>query len=677
MPCREIASATMHRMPAHLPSPLRTAFPRGIAQAAAWPAIALVTALACLAAPASALAAQSSTPAASTAPADAPTDPPADPSAAAGVPVPDQAKGYAGADLPAAPTVSGDVITVTPANAQYALDGAYGSINGKTVRFSAGTYGDLVLGRPSKYVGSETTYHTMKWEGGAWVLDASTTDLAEHVAALSNVSAYERTLENVTFTADEGATIAGLVASSGYVYGIGTTMPGTWNCVLDVAVGPGQTNSYYGATSLKNVTFDGLTIWDGVSVSNYPEKLSATVEGLTFKNCRFTGDAQKMATNGYTAVNLKSDRAPFSGVVLEGNVITNYFQGLYVQGPDGLTVSHNVIDGTTHNAVAVQSTATNPVRGTTHISENIIKGARDRAIRVGDCDPGASITVENNAMVNSGDSAGENFKAGKLPAQGTVSLENNYWSGRQPGEAVANAELRPTKTGVSAGTFPEDVTAYVQADRLSVAIEPTGAGTGTQARYLVGSTAEDAVGAAAAGQRLTVLKASGALTVADGVTVVNKSGSTITVNGSELADGAEVTVHVHSFGTAWEYDAEHHWHACVAGDGARADEAAHVWGDWVATKEPTATEAGSRERACAVCGYVQVEEIAATGTGGDDGNGQPDDGQEAEKDTGAGEAPGDELPQTGDVAYAMPAALTVTGALAFAAGAAVRRGREA
>ena len=40
------------------------------------------------------------------------------------------------ADLP---EVGGDVWTVNPENAQYTLDEAYGSIDGKTIHFSGGT----------------------------------------------------------------------------------------------------------------------------------------------------------------------------------------------------------------------------------------------------------------------------------------------------------------------------------------------------------------------------------------------------------------------------------------------------------------------------------------------------------------------------------------------------------
>lgn len=73
--------------------------------------------------------------------------------------------GYDGAALPQGPDVSGDVWTVTPANAQYTLDGAYGSIDGKTINFSSGPYNVvLVLGRATKFSGSGTEYYKGGWK---------------------------------------------------------------------------------------------------------------------------------------------------------------------------------------------------------------------------------------------------------------------------------------------------------------------------------------------------------------------------------------------------------------------------------------------------------------------------------------------------------------------------------
>ncbi len=72
-----------------------------------------------------------------------------------------------------------------------------------------------------------------------------------------------------------------------------------------------------------------------------------------------------------------------------------------------------------------------------------------------------------------------------------------------------------------------------------------------------------------------------------------------------------VLEHTHSFGEDWQSDADNHWKECACGE--IADLGEHTFGDWVVTKEATATEPGSQMRACTVCGYSQTEELAATG----------------------------------------------------------------
>ena len=63
----------------------------------------------------------------------------------------------------------------------------------------------------------------------------------------------------------------------------------------------------------------------------------------------------------------------------------------------------------------------------------------------------------------------------------------------------------------------------------------------------------------------------------------------------------------------WKYDETDHWQECSCGE--KLNVANHTYGDWKVTKEATETEAGSRERGCAVCEYVQTEAIPAAGTG--------------------------------------------------------------
>ena len=373
----------------------------------------------------------------------------------------DRTAGYDSAVLPEGPDMSGDVINVTPANAQYTLDGAYGNINGKTINFTAGNYTDvLVLARPTKYEGSGTVYYNMSWsQTTGWVGDENPTDFSN---LTSNIRTYTRTVENVTFTSDDGVVLTGFTSTSGHIH---SNVSPHYDYVIDTKIN-GTGNSYYGASSLVDVTFEGLAISGGISIDNYYPDETAVNSGITISNCTFTGDETQMATNGFNAIRFKADSRYFENITVTGCAITNYYQGIYVQGVDGWTVSNNTFENTTHNAIAIQSSTSNPVNGAVVIEENIIRGAGDRAIRFGEVSGNLeSVTIENNVMLNSGDTDGELFKAGTLTGEsaGLFSLEHNYWDGRESSKAVGNSEIVPESTGIIGGTFPENVSDYVDA----------------------------------------------------------------------------------------------------------------------------------------------------------------------------------------------------------------------
>lgn len=248
---------------------------------------------------------------------------------------------------PEEPSKNGDVWTVNPDNAQATLDGTFGSIDGKTIHFSEGTYSEvLVLARPTKYEGSNTKYYNMNWtQQTGWVKEDQPLPYEEFIQNPSNIVTYERKVSNVTFTGEEGVVLPGFTSSSGHVYGA------AYDYVREIEI-VNTTNSYYGACSLENITFSGLTIKDGISIANYG---TATNTGIKVLNCTFQGDAAKMATNGYAAINLKADSRIFEDIEVSGCTITNYFQGIYSQGADGIQVKNNVFDGTTHNAIAIQN----------------------------------------------------------------------------------------------------------------------------------------------------------------------------------------------------------------------------------------------------------------------------------------------------------------------------------
>ena len=106
-----------------------------------------------------------------------------------------------------------------------------------------------------------------------------------------------------------------------------------------------------------------------------------------------------------------------------------------------------------------------------------------------------------------------------------------------------------------------------------------------------------------------------------------------------------IPVHEHSIhDEAWKYDETDHWQECSCGE--RLNVATHTYGDWKVTKEATETEAGSRERGCAVCEYVQTEAIPAAGTGEPTDSTDPTDSSDSQ---GQQDPSGDTgSPQTGD-----------------------------
>ena len=113
--------------------------------------------------------------------------------------------------------------------------------------------------------------------------------------------------------------------------------------------------------------------------------------------------------------------------------------------------------------------------------------------------------------------------------------------------------------------------------------------------------------------------------------------------------------HTHSFSSEWKSDSTNHWHECACGE--KSDIAVHTYGEWTVTKEATATEKGSKERACSVCGYKETSSIAATGT--------------AQKPTGSS-------PQTGDAGnmFLWISLLLISGGTSAALGIRAKRGKQ-
>ena len=354
--------------------------------------------------------------------------------------------GYMGAVLPKAPVVSGNVMTVNTENAQYALDGAYGSIDGMTIKFSAGTYPQLIFGRPNKYPGSNTIYRHGNFDNAPMSYEDFVAYKSQ--SGWTEGCMYERIISNVTFTAENGAVLTGMSYNAGaHIYGSAESP--VYDYVLDkgtLTVG----SCYYHKLVASNIVYEGITFQ---KVAAYkPLDISSSspdsvIDGVKVLNCHFIGTSKEgndnQAIRFYTEN--QSGAAGTEGkvvrnLVVKNTTIDNFNQGIYTNGAYGVTVDECQISNTGHNAIALQSISAAVNLGQVKILSNSFTNIGDRIIRLGNVAAGSSFTITGNVATNSGDGAREVLKAGTLAAEGiTYVIHDNNWG---EGKIVYNPEFR-------------------------------------------------------------------------------------------------------------------------------------------------------------------------------------------------------------------------------------------
>ena len=342
-----------------------------------------------------------------------------------------------GPAMPVGPIVSGNVWTVNPSNAQYTLDGAYGSINGKTINFSAGEYSEkLIIGRPTKYSGSNTVYKHGSHNGTA----LSYGDFIEYKSqgGYTEYCYYNRSISNVTFTANSDVVLPGFTVDGGaHVYG--TQESPIYDYVRDKGETCSDTNDgYYTYCELRNISFKGLTFNGRTIIETSAEK--TIFDGFTFENCTFNINntfADNQALRFYTGIQEESENSNIKNLVVKKSNFNNCYQGVYANGVYGVTVTECNFNTTTHNAIAIQDNTTLS-HGPVVITNNTFKNIGDRIIRFGNVGADTQITIQNNTATDSGNTSGEVIKAESLDNGITYNISGNSWGERK---TVANTEL--------------------------------------------------------------------------------------------------------------------------------------------------------------------------------------------------------------------------------------------
>ena len=361
--------------------------------------------------------------------------------------------------LPAAPDMSGEVVNVTAAQAQYVLDGAYGPIDGKTINFTESINDTLILGRASKYDGSKTVYRHGSHAGEA--LSYADFIAYKNQSGWTESCFYERKVENVTFTANEGVTVKNFEADGGAHIYAGTAP--VYDYVRDTGSWVTEGSCYFKRAILKNITFKGLTFKAKTDINT--SESTTVYDGFTFKDCTFDLGTTADGNQAIRYYN-ENNNGNVKNLVVEGCTFKTCSQGVYTMQVKGITVKDSTFTQTGHNAIAIQSQGGDKGpcnHGEVVITGNTFKNIGDRIIRFNNVGQGTTVTItDNTADGNSGklDKATgkrEIVKATTLPvnAADSITASGNNWGANTVVEGVFIDDYA-TKLGTEACPYSRE-----------------------------------------------------------------------------------------------------------------------------------------------------------------------------------------------------------------------------
>lgn len=358
--------------------------------------------------------------------------------------------------LPAAPDMSGEVVNVTAAQAQYVLDGAYGPIDGKTINFTESINDTLILGRASKYDGSKTVYRHGSHAGEA--LSYADFIAYKNQSVWTESCYYERTVENVTFTANEGVTVKNFEADGGAHIYAGTAP--VYDYVRDTGSWVTEGSCYFKRAILQNITFKGLTFKAKTDINT--SESTTVYDGFTFKDCTFDLGTTAGGNQAIRYYN-ENNNGNVKNLVVEGCTFKTCSQGVYTAHVKNVTVTGSTFDTTGHNAIAIQDFKGACDHGEVVITGNTFKGIGDRIIRFNNVGLGTTVTIKDNtADGNSGkldEATGkrEIVKATTLPvnAADSIKASGNNWGANTVVEGVFIDDYA-TKLGTEACPYSRE-----------------------------------------------------------------------------------------------------------------------------------------------------------------------------------------------------------------------------
>lgn len=376
--------------------------------------------------------------------------------------------------LPATPDMNGEVVNVTAAQAQYVLDGAYGPIDGKTINFTESINDTLILGRASKYDGSGTVYRHGSHDGEA--LSYADFIAYKNQSGWTESCFYERMVENVTFTANEGVTVKNFEADGGAHIYAGTAP--VYDYVRDTGSWVTEGSCYFKRAILKNITFKGLTFKAKTDINT--SESTTVYDGFTFKDCTFDLGTTADGNQAIRYYN-ENNNGNVKNLVVEGCTFKTCSQGVYTAHVKNVTVTGSTFDTTGHNAIAIQDHKGPCDHGKVVITGNTFKNIGDRIIRFNNVGMGTTVTITGNtADGNSGkldEATGkrEIVKATTLPvnAADSITASGNNWGENTVVEGVFIDDYA-TKLGTEACPYSREQFAAMTRAEYSAAQERLG-----------------------------------------------------------------------------------------------------------------------------------------------------------------------------------------------------------
>jgi hypothetical protein len=261
------------------------------------------------------------------------------------------------------------------------------------------SYGVVYLGRPTKYNNT-----TMTCESHGFTT-TNAEDFKQHVTdgAWHGTPKYTTTISNLTVVGASGASVAGLIATSGHAHG------DVYDYVLDKDYNSGS--AYHNTLHLNNVKFCEVAFTGKVDINTADAE--STFDGVTFDNCTFTTGGTASANGAAVRYYNESTNGQVKNISVMNCTFNNCYQGVYVQNVNGVAIADCEFDTTGHNAVGIQGTVD---LKKVVITNNTFKNIKDRVIRFNEIGADSDITITGNTATASGDEDGEVMKATSIAA---------------------------------------------------------------------------------------------------------------------------------------------------------------------------------------------------------------------------------------------------------------------